>query len=248
MKILDDLLATLDVDANVKDVRQGFFHTAVVTRYCGLAATLPKDVLRQEKPAIREPGFLTHKSALELARMSYSTNILEASVGMATINSLIELDEGNCLNLNARDLIVQRATGKSVVIIGHFPFVPRLRETAERVWVIEKNPQYGDFSENEAEKLIPQADIVGITGTAFTNHTIEHILSLCAAEAFVVVLGDTTPMSPILFDYSIDALSGTRVIDTNMVLRCVSEAATYRQIQGIKQFTMTRDSFAANKR
>ncbi len=248
MKILDDLLSTLNTDAEVKDIRQGFFHTAVVTRYCGLAATLPRDVLRQEKIAVAEPGFLTHKSALELARLCYSVNLLEASMGMATINSLIQFDESKCPNLNARDLILQRAEGKRVVIIGHFPFVPSLRQAAHSVWVIEKNPQQGDFAENEAEKLIPQADIIGITGTAFTNHTIENILSLCDPGAFKVVLGDTTPMSPILFDYGIDALSGTRVADVNLVLRCVSEAATYRQIQGIKQFTMTREGFVSNKR
>jgi Uncharacterized conserved protein len=53
-----------------------------------------------------------------------------------------------------------------------------------------------------------------------------------------VVLGDTAPLSPVLFDYGIDAISGTKVIDTDLALRCVSEGATYRQIKGIRQLTM----------
>lgn len=39
MKILDDLLSALKQEAMVKDVRQGPFQTAVLTRRCGLAST-----------------------------------------------------------------------------------------------------------------------------------------------------------------------------------------------------------------
>ncbi len=124
--------------------------------------------------------------------------------------------------------------------MGHFPFISELRKIAKELWVIEKNPQEGDFTEAETENLIPQADVVGITGTAFTNHTIEHLLKLCNSKAYVVILGDTAPLSPILFDYGIDAISGTKVIDPELVLRCVSQGATYRQIRGIRQLTMMR--------
>jgi len=48
MKIIDDLISTLNFDAPVKDIRQGVFHTGVLTRYCGLAATLPRDALKQD--------------------------------------------------------------------------------------------------------------------------------------------------------------------------------------------------------
>ena len=106
--------------------------------------------------------------------------------------------------------------------------------------MIEKNPQEGDFTEAETEDLIPQADIVGITGTAFTNHTIEQLLKLCNPGAYVVILGDTAPLSPILFDYGVDAISGTKVTDPELTLRCVSEGATYRQIKGVQKLTMIR--------
>jgi len=107
--------------------------------------------------------------------------------------------------------------------------------------VIEKNPREGDFPESEAENLIPKANVVGITGTAFTNHTIEHLLRLCNPGAYVVILGGTAPLSPVLFDYGISAVSGTVVIDPESVLRCVSQGATFRQITGIKLLTMTKN-------
>jgi len=240
MKILDDLLSILNSEARVRDIRQGLFHTGVLTRHCGLAATLPRDALRQKHPSVKEPSFLLEKTALELARMAYSESIPEAAIGMATINSLLEIDEGRCLNLNAGDLIAEKGEGKRVAIVGHFPFIPRLHEITKELWVIEKNPQEGDFTEAEAENLIPQADVVGITGTAFTNHTVEHLLKLCHPGAYVVILGDTAPLSPILFDYGADAISGTKVTNAGLALRCVSEGATYRQIKGIQKLTMMR--------
>ena len=238
MKILDDLMATLNKDAEVNDIRLGFFHTAVLTRNCGLAATLPRDALRQEPPSVKEAGCLLEKSASELARMAHSDSIPEAAVGIAAINSLLEINDKEYRELNAGELIADKGKGKKVAIVGHFPFVPRLREIVEQLWVIEKNPRPGDFPETEAENFIPQADVVGITGTAFTNHTIEKLLRLCHPEAYVVMVGDSAPLSPVLFDHGINAICGTKVIDPNLALHCISQGATYRQIKGIRQLTM----------
>ena len=180
------------------------------------------------------------KDTAELVQMAYSSSPLEAAIGMATINSLIEVDEKRCTQLNAGDLLAEKGRDKKVAIVGHFPFVPQLREVVKELWVIEKNPREGDFTEVASEELIPQADVVGITGTAFTNHTIERLLGMCNPQAYVVILGDTAPLSPVLFDYGIDAISGTKVVEPETVLRCVSQGATFRQIEGIRLLTMKR--------
>ena len=240
MKILDDLVSTLNMEPRVRDIRQGLFHTAVLTDRCGLAATLPRDALRQEHPSGKEPGDLLEKSTSDLVRMAYSDIIIEAAIGMATINSLLEVNEKRCLNLNAGDLIAERGVDKKVAIVGHFPFLAQLRKVTKELWVIEKNSQEGDLTEADAQVFIPQADVVGITGTSFTNHTLEQLLDLCHPDAYVVILGDTAPLSPVLFDYGIDAISGTKVIDQDLALRCVSQGATYRQIRGILKLTMTK--------
>jgi hypothetical protein len=238
MQIIDDIISSLDMKAGVRDIRQGLFHTAVLTRYCGLAATLPRDALQQEQPSVTQAGQLLQKGTSELVRMAYSKGILEAAIGMAAVNSLLEVKDGECVELNAAEVLAAKGRDKRIAIVGHFPFIPQLREIARELWVIEKNPRQGDFFEAEAEKLVPRADVVGITGSAFTNHTIEQLLGLCSLKAYLVVLGDTAPLSSVLFDYGVDAVSGTKVVDTDLVLRCVSEGATYRQIKGIQQLTM----------
>jgi uncharacterized protein len=240
MKILDDLISSLRAEAPVRDIRQGFFHTAVWTRHGGLAATLPRDALQQEGPLVREPGFLLEKTSGELCRMAYSESLLEAAVGMAAINSLIEVDLDACDELNAAEMILKKGEGKKVAVVGHFPFLPRVREKANALWVIEKNPRPGDLQESEADRFLPQADLVAITGTSLTNHTLPHLLEICKPGAFVIMLGDTVPLSPVLFDYGVHALSGTRVVNAELALRCVSQGANFRQIQGIQKLTMTK--------
>jgi uncharacterized protein (DUF4213/DUF364 family) len=237
------LISTLDFSASVEDIRLGMFHTAVVTRQCGLAASLPRDALRQAPPLVRRSsGFLGDQSTEELARLACSDSILEAAVGMATINSLMPVDREACQELNAAELILQNGEGRNVAVVGHFPFLPRVREKVHQLWVIEKNPNEGDFPEHAADTLIPQADVVGITGTALTNHTLEHLLALCNPRAYVVMLGDTAPLTPLFFDYGVDAVCGTVVIDTELVLRCVSQGATFRQIKGTKRLALQKRS------
>ncbi|MBU2578129.1 DUF364 domain-containing protein [Patescibacteria group bacterium] len=240
MALLDALVSSLELDGEVRDIRQGVFHTAVRSRFCGLAATLPRDALRQEPPLVKNPGNLLQKSPGELVQMAYSDSILEAAIGMATINSLLYIDENKCTEINARDLIVEKGKDKRVAIVGHFPFIPMLRNIVEKLWVIEKNPRKGDLAEAEAENFLPLAEIVAITGTAITNHTIDRLLEICDPKAFVIVLGDTAPLSPLLFDFGIDAVAGTKVVDAELVLRCVSEGANFRQIRGTRRLIMLR--------
>ena len=240
MTILDDLISTLNFDTHVKDIRQGIFHTGVLTRYCGLAATLPRDALRQEPPMVKEPGVLLDKDLRELVQLAYAESILEAAMGMAALNSLLEIDENACVELNAAELIKEKGKGKRVAIVGHFPFIKHVREIADEVWVIEKNPKAGDLGESAAETHLPRADVVAITGTSLTNHTLDHLLELARPEAYVVLLGDTAPLTPVLFDHHVDAVSGTRVVDPELALRCVSQGANFRQIKGVRRLTMIK--------
>ena len=241
-EIINALLSTLDYKAAMSEIRMGIHWTAVVTRNCGLASTphvYDHHHIDFTAP-VKDAGNLLEKDALGLARMSRSESVPEAAIGIATINSLIEIEEARCIDLNAADLIEEQGRDKRVAIVGHFPFVKRLRETTKELWVIEKHPRESDLGESEAQNIIPEADVVAITGSAFVNHTIEDLLKLRAPKASVIVLGPSTPLSPILFDYGIDVISGTKVIDSETVLRHVSQGATFRQMKGVRLFTMKR--------
>jgi uncharacterized protein (DUF4213/DUF364 family) len=240
MKIITEILSTLDFRAPLWDIRQGPFQTAVLTRQCGLASTPHDSGPHHDKSPVEKAGLLLNENAESLSRLALSSSEAEASIGMAAINSLIEVDESYCEELNAGELLMAKGEGKIVAVVGHFPFVSRLRTVAGEFSVIEKNPREGDLNEAEAENILPRADVVGITGTAFTNHTIENLLDLCRSGTYVVVLGGTAPLSPVLFDYGIDAVAGTLVTEPEAVLRSVSQGATYRQIKGVRRLTMKK--------
>jgi uncharacterized protein (DUF4213/DUF364 family) len=240
MKIISDVLSTLHYAAQIRDIRQGPFQTAVWTQNCGLASTPHDPGLYYGKHPVKEVGHLQENDIFTLACMAYSLSPFEAAIGMATINSLIEIDEHRCTELNAGDLLIKKGEGKRVALVGHFPFVPRLQAVTRELWVIEKNPKEEDLTESASEHFLPQADVVGITGTAFTNHTLDRLLDLCRRTTYVVILGCTTPLSKILFDYGVSAVSGVRVTDPESVLRCVSQGATFRQVEGLRFLTMEK--------
>ena len=91
-----------------------------------------------------------------------------------------------------------------------------------------------------ADQVIPRADIVALTGTTLINHTFEDLLALCRPEALVLVLGPSTPLSPILFNHGVHLLSGSVVENEEAVLRAVSQGANFRQVhrQGVRLVTM----------
>lgn len=239
MKILDNLISSLrSNDLQVKSVHTCVFWTAVVSKHCGLSSTF-----REEGPShdrgVKDVGNLTLKTALELAEYAKSKSLLEASIGMATINSMIDIDESKCVEKNAFEIILEKGTDKNVAVVGHFPWIPKLREKVQNFWVLEQRIRQGDLPAREADRILPQCDVVGITGTSFINHTLEGLLKL-SEKAYTVLIGPTSPLSPVLFEYGIDAICGSKVIDINKVIRSISEGATFKEVTGVRLLTLTK--------
>ena len=239
MKILNDLIQSLQGnDFPVKSVHTCVFWTAVVSKHCGLSSTFRDEGVPHER-GVRDVGNLTQKKALELAKYARSASLLEASIGMATINSLIDIDESKCTEKNAFEIILEKGEGKNVAIVGHFPWIPKLREKVQNLWVLEQRLREGDLPAKEADRILPQCDVVGITGTSFINHTLEGLLELCK-EAYVLLIGPTSPLSPILFDYGIDAICGSKVVDPDQLIRSISEGATFKEVTGVRLLTLSK--------
>jgi len=234
VNIIEALLESLYADAPVRQVLVGAFWTAVVLDTdpprCGLASTL-RPVTHPGGPPVVHAGRLLERSGRELAAWLCSSSTLEASIGMAAFNALLEVDEAACTEVNAEDVILGRGTGRRVAIVGHFPFVERVRRAAAECWVVELHPRPGDVPAERAGKVLPQADVVALTGTSLINHTFDDLVALCRPDAFVLLLGPSAPLSPVLFDARVDAVSGTLVTDPERVLRSVAQGATFRQIK-----------------
>ena len=251
MTIIDRFLEQIAANAAAarpEDVRIGGHWSAVTVELGGqvrggLSSTLGgggDDHHHGKGAPVKDAGRLLTYSAAQLAALAYSESLPETSVGFATINALLDVDETACVEVNAADVIAERSAGSKVAVVGHFPFIPHLRAIAETVWVLELRPREGDLPAGMAAEVLPQADVVALTGTALLNHTFEALIALRRRDAFVVMLGGTTPLSPILFEFGVDAISGTLLTDPASALLAVSQGATFPQIPGKRLLTMFR--------
>ena len=231
-----------------KDLRIGVFYTGVVlsTGHAGMSYTpvqeIPEAVCCPRSHAkMPQAGNLLNFPVTDLMEYALDDNVLKASVGIATINALsaILLEDDHCPYKpsafgNALDLI--QITGEdTVVMVGAFPpFIKRIQEITKKLFVIEKNPRTvgkGENIEIESEarlqELIPQGNILIITGVTLVNHTLEPILRLARKARDIVVVGPTASVYPEpLFKRGVTVLGGVRITDTSKMIHLIGEAGS----------------------
>lgn len=248
-QIVADLLNT-SFDGAVSSVLIGLHWTAVVAetaggRRCGLASTLHAARQHHWEADIPQAGQLADMSASALAGLISLPSPLLAGIGAATINAFLSPDPHFLVDLNAEEVIGTHGAGKKVALIGHFPFVPRLRNRVGELHVLEQNPRAGDLPADDAADILPGADVVAITGTTLINHTLDELLGYCAPQALVILLGPSTPLNAALFDHGIDILCGSIVDAVDPVLQVVGQGGTFRQVRraGVRTVTMTQPGY-----
>lgn len=247
--ILNDILDTL-LDGRVVRVLIGLHWTAVVVEIegqqrCGLASTLSRAHYHHGQVDVPQAGQLANLPGSELVRLVEASSPVQVSAGMAAINAMLPRQPGAWIDLNAGTFLAEQGAGKSVALIGHFPFVDDLRSRVGELFVLEQQPQPGDLPASAAAEILPQAEIVAISGTTMINHTLEELMAMCSGEALVVLLGPSTPLSPVLFDHGIDVLSGSVVTAIEPVLKVIGQGGNFRQVRqaGVRTVTMFRPGF-----
>jgi uncharacterized protein (DUF4213/DUF364 family) len=231
-----------------KEIRIGIFYTGVVlsSGHAGMSYTpiqeIPEAVCcprsRAKMPAA---GELLNKEITELMEYALDDNVLKAAVGMAAINALssVMLDDVDCKYKpsaygNALELV--DITGNdTVAMVGAFtPFIKKISEITEKLFVIEKNPRvvskddtFRIESADRLEEIIPQANILIITGVTLINHTLGPILDLAGKADEIVVVGPTASIYPEpLFARGVTVLGGVRITDAAKMIHLIGEAGS----------------------
>lgn len=236
MSVIDEIIKTL-VPAKIVSIQVGMSRTAVLAKTpeglrCGLAASLTNaEYDHRCNPRVAKAGHLLDLTLAELTGLIRSPSQTEASIALATINALLPKWEAPFTTLNATELMISKGKGKNIAVIGHFPFIDEMRSQVNNLWVLELNPREGDLPAEAAEQIIPQADLLAITATTLINQTFEALVTLCREDTTVIMLGPTTPLTPILFENGVDILSGTEVLDPEAVMRGVAQGASMHQLK-----------------
>jgi uncharacterized protein (DUF4213/DUF364 family) len=255
MGINNALIQTL-LPGKILAVQIGFSRTAILAETddgirCGLAATLSnQEYVNHCQPAVQNAGHLHEMHYTDLASMIESPSFTEVSIGLATINTLLPRNPDQWVDLNAQDYLFQHGANKNVAVVGHFPFVNRLKQFVKNLWVLELNPREGDLPAQAAPEIIPQADVVAITGTTLINKTFQSLIDLCRRDAHVILIGPSTPLSPVLYDHGIDIISGTIVIDPEAALIGIGQGISLRQLSQagiVRLVTMKKGNINGNQ-
>lgn len=233
-QVYNELLAGVP-DGTVMDCAVGLVWTSVATDRggVGVALTFPQGLDESNLP-----GSITGMRLRTAARWLTSWNFYEAAVGCAAVNAVMNSPE-HVEEMTGRTLrqvavgggeffasIARRFAGRKVAVVGHFPVLRRVAEACD-LTVLERQPECGDTPDTACEYILAEQDCVCITGTAVTNKTLPRLLEL-SRDAHVVLVGPSVPLSPVWFQWGVDALAGAVITDPRGVRRCVQEGAHRR--------------------
>lgn len=158
------------------------------------------------------------RTVRELANLVKSWNYLEAGVGMAAINSFYNSEA----RLEELDLVQKNdgfctfglpVEGKRIGVVGHIRHVEEVLAGAASVSVLELSPEKGDYPAPACEWILPECDIVLITGSAFINKTLPRLLEL-SHDAFTIITGPSAPMAErFANEFAVSRITGIVVTD-----------------------------------
>jgi len=232
--ILEQIAAEL-TDSHVERICVGANWSAVVVdsegkRRCGLASN-PVKAFTLDQAQQKTINQYEELTALEIAQLVLEQDTLFSGVGMAAINALLPQTPNLWVDGNAGNLIAAKGEQKHVALVGHFPFVDELRRQVAMLDILELRPREGDLHASRAPEIIPQADVIAITSMAFVNGTMDGLLALCEPESYVIILGPSTPFSPLLFSAGVDMLCGSIVEKIDPVCTSIRNGDSFQQVK-----------------
>ncbi|MCX5904027.1 MAG: DUF364 domain-containing protein [Proteobacteria bacterium] len=181
----------------------------------------------------------------DLAHLILSPAGLEAAIGMAALNSALDVSpiENRLQQVNAFDVLLKRGKNKNMSIIGHFLFVEQLKKAgiARNLWVFELKPKTGDdLLPEHIPEYVPESDIVLMSGTTLIHHSFDAIRKYFS-KSYNMMVGPSTPLSPVLFEFGIHMISGTLVSDAALAKKSFSAGAKFREARGLRFVSFFRD-------
>ena len=188
------------------------------------------------------PGKLRGRRAVDLAHEALSGHGIRRAVGIATVNALadccwqrrphpyVELHHG----VDAFDATDIRH-GDKVVVVGAFvPFLKELKRRGQAFLVLEQDSATLKADElpffrpaEQAAEILPDADVVLITGSTLVNNTLEDLLALARPDARVTIVGPTVGMLPDAFlARGADVLGCVRITEPDAFLDLLAEGGS----------------------
>ena len=232
--LYDRMIAQVPDDALVRQVVMGAHH-CLVEAECGTGvAALHRGGarLRMERDWVGRP-------LRELATCAKSWDFEVASVGVAALNAW----HNQCERLGELGLIADASSTDPFVflasvaasmaaekddglrpraaVVGHFPHLAAIAEHAD-VAVLERAARADtDLPDTACEYLLPDADLVVMTGMTLANKTMPRLLEL-SCNALTCVVGPSATICAPVLEAGADLVAGSVVADVALAREVVT--------------------------
>jgi len=223
----------------VQELRIGLSYTGVRLDdgSAGLAYTFKDNlptgctILGGDRPVAGRP-------AHELLRFVGSTMWIEASVGLATVNALINRETGSEQEGDVLDILDLRKEDR-VGMVGFFgPLIASIRKKVRDLTIFERADRSikGLLPAEKALQELPQCDVALITSTSLINGTMDSLIEASRRCREIVLLGASTPLFPEVFQpLGVTMLSGVIIADPPSIFRVISEGGGMKFFGGYLQ-------------
>ena len=227
----------------------GFTGVKLSTGHVGLCHSLLGETSSECCQIVERAGELAGSPAMDLADLIRSWDIGERVVGAATVNALSQIilecpspkyavTEGNLIDQ------IEVKEDDTVALVGNIrPIAPVIRNKAKKLYIFERGGivDEGVLPDVACEELLPQADIVIITGTAIANGTIDRVLELSRGARQIALIGPSATVVPDpLFERGVSAIAGAIVVDAEKAMQIVAEGGGTPQLKTAAKFVIIK--------
>jgi len=235
MKLLERLIEQVPGELKVEQAVVGVYLAGVVASngQMGLATVYPPSHRRENSNELIEPE-LKGKALKHLAQYALSSHPLKSALGVSAINAGILPPEQNLREINAKQLVKEKARDLNLAVIGHFPFVNEVAPLARQCWVVEKEPREGDLPESATERVLKDAEVVVITASTLVNHSLERLLRW-AKDKYIFLVGPSAPFSQVLFEEGVNVIAGAVVEEVEDTLSRIMLAYPFWALPKVKK-------------
>jgi len=188
------------------------------------------------------PGKLRGRPAFDLAKEAFGNHGIRRATGIAAMNALADTcwrrrphpEAELRLGIDAFDA-TDIGPGDNVVVIGAFvPFLRELKRRRQPFLVLEQDAATLKAEEmpsfrpaDQAPAVVPEADVLLITGTTLINDTLEGLLAAAKPAARVTMVGPTVSLLPDAFLRRGASILGTvRITEPDEFLETLAEGGS----------------------
>lgn len=187
-------------------------------------------------------GMLRGRAVTEYLQDACSDNPLKRTLAIAVINALSSycwekeapVDYQVVNGMDAFDDVDVNQYAKTVVIGALVPMLKKLNKNNSDYKVLEmdrrtlKGEELAHFAPaTDADKYVPEADLLVITGVTILNNTLPDLLKMAKKNAEIIVTGPTASMLPdAFFCRGVTTLGGIIVTKADQLLDIISEGGS----------------------